>query len=62
MIKLNGFKAIFTKSQVGSISKQAFHECVSWISKQIITLNCDKIEPATKKKDKERLIAGSAEM
>ena len=38
-----------------------FHECVSWISKQMITLNRDKIEPATKEKDKERLIAGQEE-
>ena len=58
MLKLNGFKDISTRSQVGWIGKQAFRECVSWISKQMITLNCDKIEPAMKKKDKERLIAG----
>ena len=58
MLKSNGFKAIFKKSQVGLIGKQAFRECVSWISKQMITLNCDKIEPAAKKKDKECLIPG----
>ena len=49
---------IWPKSQVGWIAKQAFRECVLWISKQMITLNCDKIEPAMKKKDKERLIPG----
>ena len=58
MLKLNEFEAISRRSQVGWIGKQAFRECVSWISKQMITLNCDKIESAAKKKDKERLIAG----
>ena len=46
------------KSQVGSIGKQAFCECVLQISKQMITLNCDRIKSATKEKDKECLIAG----
>ena len=58
MLKLNGFKAISTRSQVGWIGEQAFRECVSRISKQMITLNCDKIKPAVKKNHKERLIAG----
>ena len=58
MLKLNGFQAISTRSQVGWIGKEEFCECVSWISKQMITLNCDKVKPAAKKKDKERLIAG----
>ena len=63
--KSNRFKASFTgqteakdKSQVGEIGKQAFRECVLWISKQMITLSCDGIEPAAEKKGKERLITG----
>ena len=42
---------------MGQIGKQAFRECVSRISKQMITLSCDGIEPGVKKKDNERLIA-----
>ena len=39
------------KSQFDNwIRKQAFRECVSWFSKQMITLNCDRIEPAAQKK------------
>ena len=39
------------KSQFDNwIRKQAFRECVSWFSKQMITLNCDRIELAAQKK------------
>ena len=47
------FKAIFKgqteakdKLQVSYLGKQAFRECVWWISKQVIILSCDRIEPA----------------
>ena len=36
---------------------QAFRECVSQISKEMITLSCDGIEPGAKKKGNKRLIA-----
>ena len=32
------------KPKVGEVGKQAFRECVVWFTKQMITLNCDRID------------------
>ena len=42
--------SIFTGQREIAVRKQPFCECVSWFSKQMITLNCDRIEPAAQKK------------